>query len=279
MIAIAIAAPQAIATIDFLENLSNAKVLAAQQHKPIVLQFGATWCGWCRKMESQTFIDKRVEAEAANFLWVKIDIDAKPDLAAAYHVRGVPHSVVIDAKGRTLAEHVGFMAVDDFLAFLKTGLNAQAQQQIEGADGEGNEKPIDLNQAVTTLVEGLSKSERGGRDQILEAISKSGPLAWPALEKLMADPRLAIRAAAAGALIKATHAGIAFDPFADQAQRHKQLALWHEWIQQHPPPPAPSVTQPLKEETPVPSDQPPAGNGADDRSQPGPRTAPAESAR
>lgn len=254
-VCIFVGAPRAVAAIEYVDTLSNAELMAARLQKPIVLEFGASWCGWCRKLESQTLADKRVAAEAAKFLWVKIDIDEKPDLAATYHVRGVPHTVVINAKGQTLAEQVGFVAADGFLAFLQSGLDAEAQQQIAAGD-DGDQKPADLSQTLTTLVEGLSKSERGGRDQLLEAISQCGPVAWPVLEKLMNDQRLAIRAAAAGALGKMTHAGLMFDPFADQAQRQRQLALWHDWIQQHAP--APAAT-PENQKAPEQGDKPAVG--------------------
>src|SRR5678816_1057797 len=87
------------AGIDFLDNLDAAQLLARPAHKPIVIEFNASWCTWCRKMESQTFADQRVQDMASKFIWVQIDIDDQPAVAAEFHVRGVPHVAVLDHQG------------------------------------------------------------------------------------------------------------------------------------------------------------------------------------
>src|SRR5204863_2758813 len=130
--------------------------------------------------------------------------------------------------GEMLVEHVGYMPAGDFVNLLDSSATAQAQREISGDAG-----PPDMGAAITKLVEGLAKPERGGREQVLKAIASVGEEAWPVLEKLMADDRISIRAAAAAALANATNSKLLFDPCAHADKRNEQLAGWHDWLEQH----------------------------------------------
>ena len=50
----------------------------------------------------------------------------------------------------------------------------------------------------------------------------------------MADDRLAVRAAAAGALKHASKAELPFHPFADSPIRQQQIAGWQKWLASQP---------------------------------------------
>jgi thiol:disulfide interchange protein len=56
---------------------------ATQQNKPIVLVVYTTWCPHCRNF-SHVFDDPRVVARARDFVMVRIDSDAQPDVAGKY---------------------------------------------------------------------------------------------------------------------------------------------------------------------------------------------------
>ena len=65
----------------------------------VLLEVSAAWCHWCHVMERTTYADARVrERLARRFLPVKVDADARPDLAeryAEYHwPAGVGRSLV-----------------------------------------------------------------------------------------------------------------------------------------------------------------------------------------
>ncbi len=64
---------------------------------PIVLKFGAEWCGPCQAFAP---ILEEVHAENAGRVIIKdIDIDRYPDIAKRFPVRVVPTMVLIDAEG------------------------------------------------------------------------------------------------------------------------------------------------------------------------------------
>ena len=76
-------------SIEFHRSIEEARK-AAKVERPTVILFGATWCTWCRKMETDTLTDPKVMQAAGQFLWVKIDVDKDQELAARYGVDGVP---------------------------------------------------------------------------------------------------------------------------------------------------------------------------------------------
>jgi thioredoxin-like negative regulator of GroEL len=216
------------AGIDFLDNLDAAQLLARAAHKPIVVEFNASWCGWCRKMESQTFADQRVQEMANTFTWVQIDIDEQPEVAAEFHVRGVPHISVLDHQGIEMTSKSGYMPADELVDLLQEGLNGELERQAVDED-----ESADISRTISKLVDMLAKPQRGGRDQILASISSLGAQAWPDLLKSLSSDRLAVRAAAIAALAKATGAALPFDPFSDAPKRAEQIAAWEQWIAQH----------------------------------------------
>ena len=201
---------------------------------PMVVNFHAPWCSWCRKMQVDTFVDPAVTAFADKFLWVRIDSDEHPDVAARFEVTGLPDTFVLNGKDEVIASHPGYMPPDQFADFLTEALeNPQPPRVLIGdllARLSEDQSDEDRRDTLTHIVERLSAPDRQGRQESLAALANAGPQIWQDLLDLMADERLAIRAAAGGALSRASGADLPFDPFADSAAREQQINDWREWI-------------------------------------------------
>ncbi|MBT8339516.1 MAG: thioredoxin fold domain-containing protein [Desulfatitalea sp.] len=95
----------------------------AQKEDPprkFLLYFYTDWCGYCRKLESQTFADKTiVDFINENFTPVRINSEGMPKVSARYNITGVPHLRFLTAKGQDIAHWPGYIEVDKLLSLLK----------------------------------------------------------------------------------------------------------------------------------------------------------------
>jgi len=102
-------------------DLDAAKKVAAEKNFPILLDFsGSDWCGWCKLMETNVFMQAEWKAYATNSLMMVL-IDSPSDknlvpekyverndaLNKKYGIKGFPTFVVLDSDGETELGRLG----------------------------------------------------------------------------------------------------------------------------------------------------------------------------
>lgn len=98
---------------------------AAAGGEPVVIDFYADWCIPCKELDSRTFTDPAVMAEAERFVRLKADLtdddEESSRLTRMYGIVGVPTIVFIDSNGDEVSETrlLGFEKPDRFLRRLK----------------------------------------------------------------------------------------------------------------------------------------------------------------
>lgn len=108
----------------------SATFAAAQREGRILLvNVAAAWCHWCHVMDERTFADPRIaKVLADSFTCIRVDADARPDLAERYAEWGWPANAILTPDAQPVLELRGFQAPTAFLE-LVTGL---AQDQAKG---------------------------------------------------------------------------------------------------------------------------------------------------
>jgi len=74
--------------------------IAKAEDKPILLNIGATWCHWCHVMDQTTYSDPEVvETIQEQFIPVRVDTDARPDINGRYNRGGWPTTAFLTPEG------------------------------------------------------------------------------------------------------------------------------------------------------------------------------------
>lgn len=97
--------------------------VAAEEGKPLVMDFWAEWCAACLELDHRTWNDPAVLTLAENFVALKMDMtDRSPETAALnakYGVVGMPTVIFFDPTGRELERFSGFKDADDVAALME----------------------------------------------------------------------------------------------------------------------------------------------------------------
>lgn len=101
-------------------NDQNFAELVESSGLPVVLDFGATWCGPCKKLEP--IIEELSKEVGDRALFAKVDIDESVDTARRYGVMSVP-TVVFLKNGQPVHKFVGLMPKNKIQALLGEHLN------------------------------------------------------------------------------------------------------------------------------------------------------------
>jgi thiol:disulfide interchange protein DsbD len=95
--------------VQTMDELEAAVARADAAGKPILIDFGASWCNPCHELEAKTFSAPEVEAELSKYELVKIDVsdptDEQQAMQSAFHAAELP-SVVVYTAGSGLGERM-----------------------------------------------------------------------------------------------------------------------------------------------------------------------------
>ena len=106
-------APADAAKLTWHEDLRKASAEASRLQKPMLLEFTASWCGYCHKMFRHTFTNERiVEHINGCFIPVKVDADAHKNLMEAVGVEGLPTTVIISPDLKVITKITGYQTAE-----------------------------------------------------------------------------------------------------------------------------------------------------------------------
>jgi thioredoxin-related protein len=92
---------------------------AKKDKKLVMVDLYTDWCGWCKKLDKDTYGDKDVEAKLTkDFVAVKLNPEKSPrdaKLSQGFGTTGYPHIVFVDANGKKVSEIDGYLPAAQFL--------------------------------------------------------------------------------------------------------------------------------------------------------------------
>lgn len=158
-------------SMDVTEETFEREVVERSHQLPVVVDFWAEWCGPCRTLTP--VLEQAVEERAGAVALAKVDVEANPDLASRFDVRGIP-AVKAFRNGHVVREFVGAQPPQAVASFLET-LTAPSEADVLLAElRERGERPElveaveagDYERAFELLLGELTEAVDGQRDEI-----------------------------------------------------------------------------------------------------------------
>ena len=143
---------------EWLTDYHEAKSLAKQEGKPLLVAITASWCGPCRQMRQLTFQDDRVKSlVGTKVLAVSVDADREPGVVSALGVTAYPTTYLFGANGELRKTWTGYQSATEF--------SAELRQMIGGAPAQPERDPFGAVSAVAkaSAQAGSSSASQFGR--------------------------------------------------------------------------------------------------------------------
>jgi thiol:disulfide interchange protein len=119
------ATPPKLAFIDgYQQGLSE----AAQQGKPLLVFFTATWCDYCHQMADEALLDPKVVRLGRQFVCVRVDADAEQHVCRELQVPAYPTLLFLSPRGVPLERVVGKRAGHEVLMAMQAALQHVARR-------------------------------------------------------------------------------------------------------------------------------------------------------
>lgn len=220
---------------------------AKSEKKPILIDFMAEWCGWCKRLDEEVYADKSAVDALKEFVCIKVDVESEPEVALAYDVQSLPRTVVINVNGEIVGDQVGYAPLGPFLEFvsgLKNDLHRRtggakmpevkarkpAQAGQTGGAAAAPSKPVEAksDDELVAQLAAPEVEERAAAARVIVQRPNGNRLLVATLE----SDYLGARVSALEVLKKAGAPDLAFDPWAPKSERETALTAWKQWAEQ-----------------------------------------------
>mgnify|MGYP006285740527 CR=1 FL=1 len=116
-------------------DFAEAKQVAAEQDRPVVVYFWTTWCTYCEDYNRKVYSDPTVQSRLDDFVLVAVNLDndgtEASRLKQQYNVNYPPQHVIITPDGEVLTRISGYASKPDFLSYLDS-----ADRQYNGSESQ-----------------------------------------------------------------------------------------------------------------------------------------------
>jgi thiol:disulfide interchange protein len=107
------------ANVSWEPSYDAALARARKEKKLVMVDVYTDWCGWCKKLDKDTYSNRDVEARLTKeFIAIKINPEKSVQnskLAKQFGTHAYPHIVFLDAEGNKISEILGYLTAEKFL--------------------------------------------------------------------------------------------------------------------------------------------------------------------
>lgn len=118
----------------WLHDLRVGLESAKKSSKLVMIDLYTDWCGWCKKLDRDTYTDPSVlELLNSQFVCVKLDAEDGADgesFAKEHRVRGFPCIIVLEPSGKVRGVSYGYRNPQDFTELMKAIVNREPEPEV-----------------------------------------------------------------------------------------------------------------------------------------------------
>ena len=107
-------------------NDSQFQAVVAEETRPVLVKFGATWCGPC--VSTDRALAEYESTSTGEVKVVIMDVDSNPALSQHYGVRSIPHSFLF-LHGKVIDDRVGGMDAQEIKSWIKSNASSWTNQR------------------------------------------------------------------------------------------------------------------------------------------------------
>lgn len=107
-------------TLQWQRDLRAAHQASVKSRKPMILVFGASWCGYCKKLDQETLRHPgMVQYINDRFVPIHLDFDKEKRAVEILGVTNLPCTIILSPNADLLERHVGFAGAGEYYQVLR----------------------------------------------------------------------------------------------------------------------------------------------------------------
>ncbi|MBX9686919.1 MAG: thioredoxin fold domain-containing protein [Candidatus Obscuribacterales bacterium] len=115
-------------------SFQQARELAQKEHKFLLLDFTASWCPPCKKMEASTWTDESIKSWIKeNAIAIQIDVDQDRSTTDKFNVKGMPTMVLFTPESgeKEFGRQDGYLSAAELLRWLEGAKSGKTAADLE----------------------------------------------------------------------------------------------------------------------------------------------------